>query len=91
MAFHFFLFSHLWYSYEEVKKYLIVGESTKPDFHEIKLFIPLDIEKMKLCDSYVKDFELCISKKNSTVEDIRKSFFILVSCEIKHGLYIKKE
>jgi hypothetical protein len=50
-----------------------------------------DIEKIKLCDSYVKDFELCISKKNSTIEDIRKSFFILVSCEIKHGLYIKKE
>lgn len=48
-----------------------------------------DIDKIKLCDPYVKDFELCISKKNSTVEDIRKSFFILVSCEIKHGLYIK--
>ena len=50
-----------------------------------------DIDKIKLCDPYVKDFELCISKKYSTVEDIRKSFFILVSCEIKHGLYIKKE
>ena len=50
-----------------------------------------DIDKIKLCDPYVNDFELCVSKKNSTVEDIRKSFFILVSCEIKHGLYIKKE
>jgi hypothetical protein len=50
-----------------------------------------NMEKIKLCDPYVKDFELCISNKNSTVEDIRKSFFILVSCEIKHGLYIKKE
>ncbi len=50
-----------------------------------------NIDKIKLCDPYVEDFELCISKKNSTVEDIRKSFFILVSCEIKHGLYIKSE
>jgi hypothetical protein len=49
-----------------------------------------NIEKIKLCDPYVKDFEKCISNKNSTVEDIRKSFFILVSCEIKHGLYIQK-
>ena len=48
------------------------------------------IERMKLCDPYVKDFEICISNKNSTVEDIRKSFSILVSCEIKHGLYLHK-
>lgn len=62
----------------------IVSGGNMNDVHD-------DIEKIKLCDSYVKDFELCISKKNSTIEDIRKSFFILVSCEIKHGLYIKKE
>ena len=49
------------------------------------------IERIKLCDQYVNNFEKCISNKNSTVEDIRKSFFILVSCEIKHGLYIKSE
>ena len=49
-----------------------------------------NIEKIKLCDPYVKDFEICISNKNSNVEDIRKSFFILVSCEIKHGLYLQK-
>ena len=49
-----------------------------------------NIEKIKLCDPYVKDFEICISNKNSSVEDIRKSFFILVSCEIKHGLYLQK-
>ncbi len=48
------------------------------------------IERIKLCDQYVNNFEKCISNKNSTAEDIHKSFFILVSCEIKHGLYLQK-
>ncbi len=48
------------------------------------------IERIKLCDQYVNNFEKCISNKNSTTEDIRKSFLILVSCEVKHDLYIQK-
>ena len=49
------------------------------------------IEKIKLCDPYVKDFEICVSNKNSTVEDIRK--FFLFSCLVKLNtdyIYISK-
>ena len=48
-----------------------------------------NVEKIKLCDPYLKVFERCV-KTNSSMEDVMRAFSILVNCEVRNELYIQK-